>query len=572
MQNDVQDILEFEKKRADNIIWTLSGEYSKESKEHFYTNGRANLYANMILGAGYRFYQDAVREYKDYLVKNISGGYDFAKIFEICAEEHIYLKLLPERPVIERLRYEHYHHILHDFEYRKPVTVEENLNYGNAQRIIGLVPKIPYLDMKLLYRIIGIATLPIAEMIVEFTKIIKERFHFDDRVFHEEFFEEFFERFEKRQSASNQEGEEEDDENYDIQSAEFTGRAAVGDVREEDGPSIEYVNKAYSKKQIEKYINENFGVLSVSPDEIRRLQKQVCVGMHFEHSLHITKGKFPNSGYSGRRLQLEAQRNANIDYYNANVIVNNRHINRLHSLLKYELQNANDEDLRTDHGILMANQVWKTIYLNERKVFTSKQDEDFSFYHVNILIDSSASQRERQHIVSSQAYIISKSLEKLSIPLRIWGFSSLRDYTVLTLYKDFHEKNESDVFGYLASNSNRDGLAISALTELMQRDGENHLLIVISDGKPNDCRINANSLKDAINKDYTGEAAIKDSAMQVRYARNLGIKVFGIFYGDESEVDAMKTIYGHNFAYIKNADNFADIIAFYLKNELKSLL
>lgn len=569
MQNDVQDILEFEKKRADNIIWTLSEKYDWQSKDVAYLKNEASLYGNMIIGATYRFYSDLVADYKSHLIKNVQRGYDFAKIFDICVDENVYLRLLQERPAIEKFRHEYYQFILNEFEYRRPVTVEENLNYGNAQRIMGLVPKIPHLDMKLLYRIIGIASLPIQEMILEFTKIIKERFHFDDRVFQEEFFEEFFERFEKRQSSAKEESEEADDENYDIQSAEFTGRAAVGDVREEENPSIEYVNKVYSKKQVEKYINENFGVLSVSADEIRRLQSQVCKGVHEEHGIHITRGRFPNSVYSGRRLRMQAQRETNIDYYNANVMVNNRHINRLHSLLKYELQNVGNEDLRTDHGRLLAEQVWRRIYLEDEKIFSAKQDEDFSFYHVNILIDSSASQRERQHIVSSQAYVISKSLEKLSIPLRIWGFSSLRNYTVLTLYKDFHEKNEGDVFGYLASHSNRDGLAIAALTDLMQRDGENHLLIVISDGKPNDCRVNANSLKDVVNKDYTGEMAVRDTAMQVRYARNQGIKVFGIFYGDESEVDAMKMIYGHNFAYIKNAENFADIVAFYLKNELK---
>lgn len=560
---------QFEIKRADNIIWTLSDNYALKPYDRAFIGEEASLYQNMIIGALYRFQGEALIEYREHLLKKVRHGDDFAKILDICIEEHIYEKLLFERPVLENLRREYYQEVLKSFEYKKPGTVEENLNFGNSQRVLGLVPKIPLLDMKFLYSIVGISTLKPEELVKAFAKLIRERFHFDDMVFHEEFFEEFFEKFEKRKSEGQGGDSQEDDENYDIQSAEFTGRAAVGDVREDTGEAVEFINKNYSKKQVEKYINENFGLLSIPIDELRRLQKEVCIGMHADNHIHITRGRIRESAKKlFRPMEMQAQRERNIDYYNANIILNNRHIHKLNSLLKHELQNHSDLDLKSDSGILVASDVWKKIYLDEDKIFSNKSDEDFDFYNVNLLIDSSASQRERQEMISSGCYVLSKALEKLDIPLRIWGFSSLRDYTVLTMYKDFHEREPHNVFNYYASNGNRDGLAISTLTSLIKKDAGNNLLIVVSDGKPNDCRVNANSLKDD-GSDYKGEPAIKDSAMQVRYARNHGIKVFGIFYGEEEEVSAMKSIYGNHFAYIKSPEHFSDIIAFYLKLLLK---
>ena len=51
-------------------------------------------------------------------------------------------------------------------------------------------------------------------------------------------------------------------------------------------------------------------------------------------------------------------------------------------------------------------------------------------------------------------------------------------------------------------------------------------------------------------KIYDGEKAAKDTAYEVRRARNQGIFVIGIFVGNEEELSVEKRIYGKDFAYI----------------------
>ena len=74
--------------------------------------------------------------------------------------------------------------------------------------------------------------------------------------------------------------------------------------------------------------------------------------------------------------------------------------------------------------------------------------------------------------------------------------------------------------------------------------------IVLSDGKPCDMSIQRPGTRQP--KIYDGEKAVKDTAYEVRRARNQGIFVIGIFAGNEEELSVEKRIYGKDFAYIRN--------------------
>ena len=70
-------------------------------------------------------------------------------------------------------------------------------------------------------------------------------------------------------------------------------------------------------------------------------------------------------------------------------------------------------------------------------------------------------------------------------------------------------------------------------------------------------------------EDYTGEKAIKDTALEVRRARAFGISVLGIFAGNYEDVWAEKRIFGKDFAYIRNIGNFFHIVGIYLRRQLE---
>ena len=112
---------------------------------------------------------------------------------------------------------------------------------------------------------------------------------------------------------------------------------------------------------------------------------------------------------------------------------------------------------------------------------------------VHVLIDASGSQRSRQSLVALQGYIISEALSSVQIPHRVMGFCTFWDYTVMQRYRDYDDPKEANkrIFEFHASSNNRDGLAIrAAAASLRERPEENKVLIVLSDGRPNDIIVN----------------------------------------------------------------------------------
>ena len=69
-------------------------------------------------------------------------------------------------------------------------------------------------------------------------------------------------------------------------------------------------------------------------------------------------------------------------------------------------------------------------------------------------------------------------------------------------------------------------------------------------------------------KIYDGEKAAKDTAYEVRRARNQGIFVIGIFVGNEEELSVEKRIYGKDFAYIRNISDFSRMVGTFLRRQI----
>ena len=83
-----------------------------------------------------------------------------------------------------------------------------------------------------------------------------------------------------------------------------------------------------------------------------------------------------------------------------------------------------------------------------------------------------------------------------------------------------------NIFNYVTSSNNRDGLAIkTAGYGLLQRSEEKKILIVLSDGKPYDVIVNRPHAKNP--EPYMGKYAINDTATEVRHLRNLWSKCSG---------------------------------------------
>ena len=138
------------------------------------------------------------------------------------------------------------------------------------------------------------------------------------------------------------------------------------------------------------------------------------------------------------------------------------------------------------------------------------------------------------------------------------SFCSFWDYTILQRFREYDAPREDNrkILDYVTSSNNRDGLAIRAAGDsLLQRQEEGKILIVLSDGKPNDIIVNRPNSRNP--QAYFGDYAVKDTAHEVRGLRSSGVYVLGVFTGKEKDLAAEKKIFGKDFAYIRNIESFS---------------
>lgn len=325
-------------------------------------------------------------------------------------------------------------------------------------------------------------------------------------------------------------------------------------------------------KRVEEYVELNFGKNYLSLLEQERKRNRLCKGIHSNCILHYTDGILhapvkKNNQYRFNQLQFEKNRR----YYYSNHRIVKRNIKILSDALKRALVLRNQEDVcRAVTGQLAPARLWKLGRTEDEKLFDKKLLSGASEFVVDILLDSSGSQAIRQSQVAVQGYMISEALSAVGIPHRVTGYCTFWNHTILHRFRDYGDQAEKNlrIFEFRASGDNRDGLAIKAVYDsLLNRTELHKILIVLSDGKPCDMRIKRPGIKTPA--DYTGEKAVKDTALEVRRARTFGISVLGIFAGNYEDIQAEKRIFGKDFAYIRNISNFSHIVGIYLRRQLE---
>ena len=324
-------------------------------------------------------------------------------------------------------------------------------------------------------------------------------------------------------------------------------------------------------RRIREYVELNYGKSYLSESEQVRVNRKFCTGIHKNCILYLTDGilqnpVIKNNQYRFSQLQFEK----NKAYYGNNHWIIKRNISVLAESLKRALIIRKDDFVsRSDAGQLVPERLWKIGRTDDDKLFNRKKRSEDSEFVIDVLLDSSGSQAGRQAQVAAQGYIISEALSQAGIPHRVTGYCAFWGYTVLQRFRDYEDPRETNerIFQFRAYANNRDGLALKTVcSSLMERPEQNKILIVLSDGKPCDMSIQRPGTRQP--KIYDGEGAVKDTAYEVRRARNQGIFVIGIFVGNEEELSVEKRIYGKDFAYIRNISNFSRMIGTFLRRQI----
>lgn len=327
-------------------------------------------------------------------------------------------------------------------------------------------------------------------------------------------------------------------------------------------PSPEEREKTYA------FMERQFGKSSLSRADQERINRRLCTGIHKRCSLYFTEGILSNPAVKNTQfLRTQMQSMKNEMYFNMKQQPIHRSVTVLGAMLKQvQIQRLDADSCRSDYGELQPARLWKLGRTEDTRLFDVKRRRENSSFVVDLLLDSSSSQNIRQPQIAAQGYIISQALSEAGIPHRVHSFCSYWDYTMLHRFRDFEDGPECNrnILQFRAFGENRDGLAIRTVCDsLKDRPEDNKILIILSDGRPN----NLGSLRSGSRKPapYIGEDAIKDTAFEVRKARNQGIAVLGIFVGGEEDLYAEKKIFGKEFTYTRNISSFAHIVGRYLR-------
>lgn len=185
-------------------------------------------------------------------------------------------------------------------------------------------------------------------------------------------------------------------------------------------------------------------------------------------------------------------------------------------------------------------------YRPDQRFFANKKlPQDLPDMALSVLVDHSGSMGgNRIESAMKASLLLHDFCTGLNIPIAVAGHNAERGVCVnYYIYADYEQISNKDRYRAArmaaaltkmrANNCNRDGAALTISAKLLEkRQEEVRLLIIISDGRPND-------------EGYGGEEAAKDIQNIVKQCKQRGIEVLACAIGDDKENIA--AIYGDSF-------------------------
>lgn len=576
--------------RIRNLLWTVSGDYGLSVKPDvslFLRSRDIALYDGIKQGAFARYYdRDAMGMY---LVKKVflqAKESELTLIAQLCIEEAVGEKICQERPGVRSMQKQAFEDILdQEFEEmpdlgdllaRLKIAVLRRRLDGEDFRVEKRLR--PYMDL--------ILRAEKAEDTMELIRIVDELYN----RLADPLFEKLHGNLERVLAVTLKELTEYSWEDFLTEELyedalesyveQLTGQitgiedTSVTDAMEEKRQAKHKIT-VVSQEALEKahtYVELNYGKTYLTELEEKRMNRLMCKGVHGDCSLYFTEGILKNPVKRNYQYEYAKRlRNKNIWLYHDKHRIVKHNIAELTDMLRKSLVLRSEEQVvLSDRGTILPSRLWRIGRSSEATVFQRELKADAADFVVDVLIDASGSQMSRQGEVALQAYIISEALSNVEIPHRVMSFCTFWDYTILHRFREYDDpRTENDnIFNYVTSSNNRDGLALkTAGYGLLQREEEKKILIVLSDGRPYDVIVNRPNARNP--KPYQGSMAISDTGTEVRRLRNLDVSVLGVFAGEEKDLTTEKKIFGKDFAYIRDIRNFSKIVGRYLKRQME---
>lgn len=576
------EILDSEKRRARNQVWTAAQEYGFEPELKVYdAEGRADLYWNSISGCVRRNYD--MKELARFF-STFRGSLDqqlYEQLVWLGLESAVFEREQSCRPALPALRRENARRTLEQFEEQptdQPVPI---LIAGRCREILNLPTELTARESELLSSLRFSGAWSTEEVTTHAADVLSQYFEYVP--------------------LTLENGEKNHDTNQKKKRIRLVLKRQAGAVAElphvrgfgfgygehiqstggkETGRSSLFRLPRITAQDPEKlrtYVADYFGPSLFDRPKADAIERELCTDAHSACHIYFTRGSNEMDpavrGYAGgRRREALKQMKKNKAFYEENIIRNRAAVARLTARIQNAmLAHLQPTVARASAGELDIPRVWRAEAVHDEKVFTRVLRGDPGELSVDILLDASTSQVQRQATLSTQGYLIAESLNQCHIPVRVCSFCSLSGYTILNLLRDYDQRNQNDkIFHYFTTGCNRDGLGLRAANYLLQQSPcEHRLLILLSDAKPNDVeKLPAGKGKW---RDYADDAGVEDTAREVRAISRTGTSVICVFTGENEDLPAARTIYGRNFTRIRSLDQFADTVGSLIQTQIRNM-
>ena len=573
-----------QQRRAINLVWTASGDYQFEPQFlALKSNGEPDFYMNCVIGLVHKWFGD---ETQKRLFAHWTGDVrqsTFDDLAWLALENAVYEKELPERPVLEALRYTHAEEFFaSEYQLSRQEWMDKNqlvysLQSERWKKVLSQKPPLLAPWEKGLGEALACpGTMSGEELEAAVLAAFEKYLQFDGTVHKKEPFRLHF--GDKWAPLLTKLMPVEIVRTDDLTIGRSAAAGENGMVRASNALRAQ-LHSNERETQDRNYIERCFGRSIYSPQRLARIEQQLCTGNHLGCHLWFTRGEnAPDKPVSAdtQRLYEQAEEQAKRNraaFSHDNALYQNALLRLTEQIRNCMLVHQQPDRVTARQGFLDGTKVWREPILRDDRVFLRADEEPHPGFTVDLMLDGSASRLHCQETIAIQGYILAKSLASCGIPVRVTSFCSLRGYTVLRILKDLGDKNgERKVFDYFAAGWNRDGLALRGAGELMRSaPADKHLLILLTDASPDDSHKILPSGKVPLSRDYDGQAGIDDTAEEVRALRAQGVRVAAVFMGENESVPAANAIYGRDLARIRRMDQLAAAAGRLIQTEIQEL-
>lgn len=563
--------------RLENLTWTVAEDYSFKINFDLFDELIESEYGAILLGAYYKYFDvEYILDFVDSHIKTHSNSKDLLTIAKLTLENTVRSEIVKERPGVIDFRRDYEKKMLFRYETLFSKDLSDEILKGFYESRQNIVPKLNSIAKELLDEILSFNSLDTYEYVIFLKHLYKKYFHIYKTLPTDKKVQQTIELnkiIKEQMSTSNynpnitsNKMDVSNLEKYTIESAEFTSSDYNGlNILTDDSSAQSFMNIDLYKSVVKHY-----GSSYLSAQVTQNLERELSTEIHEGVKFHFTKGNFEDEN-SYFKAKIDKSYEETTKLFLEDELHYRRGIKNLSETIKNSLlKNTESYEIKSTTGELVAGSVWKSLYTSNNKIFEKKFTDIYGDISIDILLDSSASQNERESEIAIQGFIIAEALTQLNIKTRVFGYNNFFNYLVIHKYRDYNDNRakNKDIFKYSASGSNRDGLAIKLMTHLIEKNSQaRKILIVLSDGKPNDeTDLGLVGVKDLGIKNYVDEVAQLDTYNKVLIAKLKEINVLGVFTGHEIDLDTEKKIYGNDFAYITDIKRFPQIVGIFLKS------